>query len=59
IYTADLQSGARRLVPPSGHVLGLYARTDIDRGVWKAPANDVLRGVLLRDGGVTAEHRLP
>ena len=45
IATADLLSGARRLVPPSGHVLGLYARTDIDRGVWKAPANDVLRGV--------------
>jgi uncharacterized protein len=45
ICTADLQSGARRLVPPSGHVLGLYARTDIERGVWKAPANDVLRGV--------------
>jgi Bacteriophage tail sheath protein len=45
VYTADLQSGARRLVPPSGHVLGLYARTDTDRGVWKAPANDVLRGI--------------
>jgi phage tail sheath protein FI len=45
IYTADLLSGARRKVPPSGHVLGLYARTDTERGVWKAPANDVLRGV--------------
>jgi len=45
VYTADLQSGARRLVPPSGHVLGLYARTDNERGVWKAPANDVLRSV--------------
>jgi Bacteriophage tail sheath protein len=45
VYTADLQSGARRLVPPSGHVLGLYARTDTERGVWKAPANDVLRGI--------------
>lgn len=46
IAVADLQSGVRRQVPPSGHVLGLYARTDIDRGVWKAPANDVLRGVV-------------
>lgn len=46
ISVADLQSGVRRDVPPSGHVLGLYARTDIDRGVWKAPANDVLRGVV-------------
>ena len=34
------------LVPPCGHVAGLWARTDDSRGVWKAPANDVLRGVL-------------
>ncbi|RKG56008.1 hypothetical protein D7X30_26100 [Corallococcus sp. AB011P] len=27
-----------RLVPPSGHVAGLFARTDTTRGVWKAPA---------------------
>jgi phage tail sheath protein FI len=45
VFTADLQSGARKLVPPSGYVLGLYARTDTERGVWKAPANDVLRGI--------------
>lgn len=46
IYVADPQSGERRLVPPSGHVAGVYARTDIDRGVWKAPANEVLRGAI-------------
>ena len=34
------------LVPPSGHVAGLYARTDQRVGVHKAPANDVLEGVL-------------
>ncbi len=33
-------------VPPSGHILGVYARTDIDRGVHKAPANEVVRGVI-------------
>jgi len=32
-------------IPPSGHVLGIYARTDIERGVHKAPANEVLRGI--------------
>jgi hypothetical protein len=32
-------------IPPSGHVLGIYARTDIERGVHKAPANEVVRGV--------------
>ncbi len=27
-----------RFVPPSGHVAGIFARTDVTRGVWKAPA---------------------
>jgi hypothetical protein len=31
---------------PSGHVVGIYARTDEERGVHKAPANEVIRGVL-------------
>jgi hypothetical protein len=35
-----------RLIPPAGHVAGVYARTDIDRGVHKAPANEVIQGVL-------------
>lgn len=34
------------LIPPSGHVAGVWARTDDTRGVWKAPANDTIRGVL-------------
>ena len=33
-------------IPPSGHVLGIYARTDIERGVHKAPANEVVRGII-------------
>lgn len=33
-------------IPPSGHMVGIYARTDIDRGVHKAPANEVVRGVV-------------
>ncbi len=36
----------RRLVlPPSGFVAGIYARTDIQRGVFKAPANEVVLGL--------------
>jgi phage tail sheath protein FI len=30
-------------LPPSGFVAGIYARNDIDRGVHKAPANEVVR----------------
>lgn len=33
-------------LPPSGFVTGIYARNDIQRGVWKAPANEVVRGAL-------------
>jgi len=32
-------------IPPSGHVVGAYARTDNDRGVFKAPANVTLRAL--------------
>ncbi|MFI6303104.1 phage tail sheath family protein [Amycolatopsis thailandensis] len=32
-------------VPPSGHMAGIYARTDTERGVHKAPANAVIRGI--------------
>lgn len=46
IVISDPRTGARKLVPPGGHVLGLYARTDTERGVFKAPANEILRGVL-------------
>ena len=46
IVISDPKTGARKLVPPSGHALGVYARTDSDRGVFKAPANEILRGVL-------------
>ncbi len=36
----------RRIVlPPSGFVTGIYARNDITRGVFKAPANEVVRGL--------------
>jgi uncharacterized protein len=33
------------VIPPSGHMIGIYARSDIERGVHKAPANEVVRGI--------------
>jgi len=33
-------------VPPSGHISGVYSRTDSERGVHKAPANEIVRGAL-------------
>ncbi len=34
-----------KTVPPGGYVAGIYARSDIERGVHKAPANEKVRGV--------------
>jgi hypothetical protein len=33
-------------LPPSGHLAGIYARNDSSRGVYKAPANEVIVGAL-------------
>ena len=38
------------LVPPSGHVAGIFARTRHERGVHKAPANEVIRGASASSG---------
>ncbi len=37
------RSGQTLLVPPSGHVAGMYARNDAEDAVFKAPANMVVR----------------
>lgn len=42
----DRSSGRRLVVPPSGHVMGIYARVDNTRGVHKAPANEIVRSVI-------------
>ncbi|HET6358888.1 phage tail sheath family protein [Streptomyces sp.] len=46
IKVADPSDGDTFMMPPSGHVAGLWARNDEARGVHKAPANEVLRGAL-------------
>ena len=45
-YPKNLANVATYPVPPAGHVVGVYARTDNDRGVHKAPANEVVSGIL-------------
>lgn len=43
-------------LPPSGYVAGIYAKTDQNRGVWKAPAG--LETVLLNTTGVVSTGRM-
>jgi hypothetical protein len=44
-FPANLARIADYPIPPSGHVAGIYARVDNDRGVHKAPANEVVLGI--------------
>jgi phage tail sheath protein FI len=42
-------------VAPSGHIAGIWARTDATRGVHKAPANEIIRGALNVTQRLTSE----
>lgn len=53
IRVFDARAQDTILIPPVGHVAGIYARTDIERGVHKAPANEVVRGIVNQDLGPT------
>ena len=39
-WSRDPLSGEQVTAPPSGHMAGIWARTDLTRGVHKAPANE-------------------
>lgn len=61
IEIADMTGakGRTRMVPPSGHMAGIYARVDGSRGVHKAPANEIVRTALGLEVQVTkGEHDL-
>ena len=46
IRVFDPVAGKSMLMPPSGHMGGIWARNDNTRGVHKAPANEVVGGTL-------------
>jgi phage tail sheath protein FI len=45
-FPTNLQKIGTYPIPPSGNVIGVYARTDEERGVHKAPANEVVNGII-------------
>lgn len=69
------QGGGQVWIPPVGHVMGVFARTESERGIWKAPAGvqalvrgalDVFRRIgdldhttLVKDGSVNAIRFVP
>jgi len=57
VKVMDPLSGKAIFMPPSGHVAGIWARNDENRGVHKAPANEVARGVITLQNNITkGEH---
>ncbi len=44
IKVANPDTGMLQLMPPGGYVAGIYARSDTERGVHKAPANEIVKG---------------
>jgi hypothetical protein len=55
----DPGTGQNIFAPPSGHMAGVWSRNDDTRGVHKAPANEVIRGVIAVESALTkSEHDL-
>ncbi len=55
IQVYDRAANKPGFIPPSGAVAGIYARTDVNRGVHKAPANEAVRCTGLEVNYNTAE----
>jgi hypothetical protein len=53
----DVMDRGKLFVPPSGHVAGVYARVDEQRGVHKAPANEALFGALNTKYYISKRHQ--
>jgi phage tail sheath protein FI len=57
IVVRDPSTGKNAVWPTSGHLAGVYARTDETRGVHKAPANVDIRGAVdIESTGVLSDH---
>ena len=57
IKVFDPVAGRAVFVPPSGHMAGIWSRSDGERGVHKAPANEIVRGAIALELNLTrAEH---
>jgi hypothetical protein len=46
VKTMNPATGMLSFLPPSGHVAGVWGRNDDERGVHKAPANEIVRGAI-------------
>jgi len=56
LLSTDPLTGEPLELPPSGYVAGIYARTDLNRGVWKAPAG--LETIIRNTTGVVEQGKM-
>lgn len=54
VVVPDPATDRELILPPSGFVAGIFARTDLERGVHRAPANEVVRSALRFERPVTS-----
>jgi phage tail sheath protein FI len=57
IKIADLLTQKQELKPPGGYIAGIYARSDTERGVHKAPANELVKGAIGLEFSITKEEQ--
>jgi len=57
VKVADPATNSTILVPPSGHIAGIWGRNDDTRGVHKAPANEVIRGAISLGCDITSKEQ--
>jgi phage tail sheath protein FI len=53
IKIVDPLTQLKKAIPPGGHIAGIYARSDVERGVHKAPANEKVSGATELEFAVT------
>lgn len=46
LYYPWIKTDEGKMIPPSGHIAGVFARSDARVGVFKAPANEEVKGAL-------------
>jgi phage tail sheath protein FI len=57
IKVADPAINGTSMIPPSGHIAGIWGRNDDTRGVHKAPANEIVRGALTLEMQITSKEQ--
>src|SRR6266508_4581296 len=59
VRVRSLHGAGEEWVPPSGHVAGIYARSDARVGFHKAPANEIVEGIVDLESHISHEEQGP